>query len=182
MNSADIGSNGAGPCRDCGRHSPGRWPGERCRPCWEVRLEVRRQRAHAGPTALYRCYDADRWLLYIGTTLDPTRRFREHAKWFGWWPAVARTEIEWLPYGLPESMTTEHATIRRERPACNVAPGVEVQDCGPPMEGGPWFDRGAQLREWRRWFTVWRDCQLQLEEQVAKDSAAQHLDAQIPRA
>lgn len=50
------------------------------------------------------------------------------------------------------------------------------------MEGGTWFDRGAQLREWRRWFAVWRDCRLQPAEFAARKSAAQHLDDRIPQA
>ncbi|MGW2371730.1 GIY-YIG nuclease family protein [Kitasatospora sp. NPDC001683] len=180
MDPVNVGSNGPGPCRDCGQHWPGLWPRGRCRPCWEAQLELRRQRAASGPTALYRCYDEDGWLLYIGTSLDPKRRFREHAKWFGWWPAVAQIEVEWLPCGLPESKRTEYAAIHREQPACNVSPGVVVEECRPPMEGGTWPDRGAQLREWRRWFAVWRDCQLQPVEQAARDSAAQHLDSVIP--
>ncbi|MEU8920362.1 GIY-YIG nuclease family protein [Kitasatospora sp. NPDC048545] len=146
-----------------------------------MKLDLRRETRATGPTALYRCFDEDGWLLYIGTSLDPKRRFREHAKWFGWWPAVVRIDVEWLPYGFPRSMKTEHAAIWRERPACNAEPRVVVEECGPPMEGGTWFDRGAQLREWRRWFAVWRDCRLQPEE-VAWKSAAQHLDDRVPQA
>ncbi|MGW6912538.1 hypothetical protein ACWGB8_01750 [Kitasatospora sp. NPDC054939] len=103
--------------------------------------------------------------------MDPERRFRDHAKWFGWWPAVARTEVEWLPFGLPESMYAEHLAIWLEHPACNAGPGVVSVEAGPVMEGGTWWDRGAQLREWRRWFAVWRDCQLQPEELEARESA-----------
>nr|BEK62791.1 hypothetical protein KPHV_00180 [Kitasatospora purpeofusca] len=164
-------SQGPGDCRECCRHDPSLWPGGRCRPCWEKQLELRRQRAATGPTALYRCYDEDGWLLYIGTSVDPKRRFREHVNWFGWWPAVARTEVEWLPYGLPESMYAEQMAIYLERPACNAAPGVEVEECGPVMEGGTWFDRSAQFRNWRCWFALWRDCQLQPAELQARDSA-----------
>jgi hypothetical protein len=126
---------------------------------------------NAGPTALYRCYDPDGWLLYVGITLDPARRFREHAKTFGWWPAVASTTVEWLPFGSQLAKTTETLAVCLERPACNHREDTLPAECTDRMETGAWFKRDAQLREWRRWFAVWRDCQLQRDERAAREAA-----------
>lgn len=162
-----LGTWGAGPCRDCGAHSPGRWPGERCRPCWDVRLAERRRAVNDGPTALYRLYDETGSLLYIGITTDPERRWKEHRTWQGWWPAVARKDLVWLPYGGRRAEHEEYALVLAEQPACNQAAKVPL-GCPKRPEGGPWFDRAAQYRDWRRWFVVWRDCRLNGEELAAR--------------
>ncbi|MFJ9847523.1 GIY-YIG nuclease family protein [Kitasatospora sp. NPDC101155] len=121
MNSADIGSGGPGPCRDCDQHSPDRWPGDRCRPCWEKVLAERRARIGFGPTALYRLYDRGGELLYIGITTHPVPRFREHAAEMPWWPEVDEdaTAVEWLDCGLSYAAEAEAAAIRDELPLYN---------------------------------------------------------------
>ncbi|MEU6233811.1 GIY-YIG nuclease family protein [Kitasatospora sp. NPDC047058] len=126
---------------------------------------------NAGPTALYRCYDENGWLLYVGITLDPDRRFREHTKTFGWWPAVASTTVNWLPFGGRLAQDVETLAVCLEKPACNHREDTLPAECAGRMETGTWFDRAAQLREWRRWFAVWRDCQLQPAEREARASA-----------
>jgi predicted GIY-YIG superfamily endonuclease len=164
-----LGTRGAGRCADCGRHSPGRWPGERCHPCWQIAVDERNGRVKRGPTALYRLYDADDQLLYIGISIDPQRRFKEHRKEQGWWPLVARRDIEWLDFGGWDAVDVERAAIRAEQPACNHGPeSVPLPPGCPAMpDFGPWFDRAAEFREWRRWWAVFRDCRLNREELAA---------------
>lgn len=52
--------------------------------------------ATAKRTALYRLYDANGVLLYIGISGDPKRRFRQHARTKHWWPEVVRKEEVWF--------------------------------------------------------------------------------------
>jgi predicted GIY-YIG superfamily endonuclease len=46
------------------------------------------------PAAVYRLWDADGNLLYIGSAYDPDERCKEHRK-KPWWPEVARRTEEW---------------------------------------------------------------------------------------
>lgn len=107
-------------------------------------------------------------LLYIGITLDPTRRFKEHRKDQGWWPAVARRDVEWLQCGGWAALEVEQAAIGAEQPLCNGGfPRELPPGCPPRPESWAWFDRAAQFRDWLGWFAVWRDCQLNREEREA---------------
>lgn len=47
------------------------------------------------PFAVYRFYDADNRLLYVGMTLDRDLRWNNHASTKAWWPQVARQEVTW---------------------------------------------------------------------------------------
>lgn len=46
------------------------------------------------PAAVYRLWDAEGNLLYIGSAYDPDERCKEHQK-MPWWPEVARRTEEW---------------------------------------------------------------------------------------
>ncbi|MGW1497553.1 GIY-YIG nuclease family protein [Streptomyces mirabilis] len=46
------------------------------------------------PAAVYRLWDAEGNLLYIGSSYDPEERCKEHRK-KPWWPEVARRSDEW---------------------------------------------------------------------------------------
>jgi PHD/YefM family antitoxin component YafN of YafNO toxin-antitoxin module len=69
-------------------------------------------------TALYRLYDADGVLLYIGISHDPETRFGQHSKLKEWWPLVARREVQWFD-DLPSAATAEAEAIRGEDPEHN---------------------------------------------------------------
>lgn len=71
------------------------------------------------PTALYRLYDADSNLLYVGITTQPTHRFVQHRKKQTWWPEVARTEIRWLP-SFDAAAEVEREAIQTEQPRHNT--------------------------------------------------------------
>lgn len=70
-------------------------------------------------TALYRLYDADEALLYVGIAVDPPVRLRIHSGEKTWWPQVARHTVEWHP-DRPSAEVAEVAAIVTEKPRYNV--------------------------------------------------------------
>jgi predicted GIY-YIG superfamily endonuclease len=69
------------------------------------------------PHYVYRHYDADRQVLYIGCTHNPEQRFRTQSK-AEWWPLVADTEVIGpMPYA--EALHAETWAIRADRPPHN---------------------------------------------------------------
>ncbi|GGW82896.1 hypothetical protein GCM10010340_70590 [Streptomyces griseoloalbus] len=73
-------------------------------------------------TALYRLYDAEDVLLYVGIAKDPKLRWQGHAHspTSQWWPQVARKEVEW--FATREAAdAAETAAIEAERPVHNRA-------------------------------------------------------------
>jgi predicted GIY-YIG superfamily endonuclease len=73
-----------------------------------------------GVFTLYRFYAADDSLLYIGLTVDPGRRMREHKAGKPWWTEIARIELEHLS-SLEELRAAERAAIIAEQPLHNLA-------------------------------------------------------------
>lgn len=65
-------------------------------------------------TALYRLYDADDVLLYVGIAKDPKARWRSHSRTARatWWPSVSRKAVEWFD--------TREAADRAETEAINT--------------------------------------------------------------
>lgn len=69
-------------------------------------------------TALYRLYDVDRKLIYVGITGNPEVRFAQHASDKPWWPRVVHREIEW--YGSrAAAAAAEEAAIKLKSPTAN---------------------------------------------------------------
>lgn len=73
-------------------------------------------------TALYRLYDADDRLLYVGISKRPAVRWAEHAidKADLWWADVVRKTVEWFET-REEAETAEVRAIRTEKPEHNKA-------------------------------------------------------------
>ncbi|KAB1979478.1 GntR family transcriptional regulator [Streptomyces triticiradicis] len=70
-------------------------------------------------TALYRYFDDNDDLLYIGISIDPDGRLQAHRdNHEPWAPAVARRTIEWLD-SRPLALEAEEEAIKTERPRCN---------------------------------------------------------------
>jgi predicted GIY-YIG superfamily endonuclease len=73
-------------------------------------------------TAVYRLYDKDDVLLYVGITSNLDQRFSAHAAGKAWWPDVTRREIAWCSSRI-EAEATEVLAIGSEKPRHNVSPG-----------------------------------------------------------
>ncbi|MFD3520457.1 GntR family transcriptional regulator [Streptomyces sp. NPDC058653] len=74
----------------------------------------------AEPTALYRLYDADGNLLYVGITNNPKVRFGNHGRSKPWWPEVELKQIVWLD-SLQEAEEAERLAIASEGPRHNIS-------------------------------------------------------------
>jgi predicted GIY-YIG superfamily endonuclease len=69
-------------------------------------------------TTLYRLYDSDGRLLYVGTSVDAQGRWEQHAREKLWWSSVARATVDWHP-DRTSAMAAERAAIRSESPLHN---------------------------------------------------------------
>ena len=69
-------------------------------------------------TILYRHYDANGTLLYVGITDDLLARSQAHSRTSWWWPLVARVEYRVFPDRAAASRAEVHA-IEREHPLHN---------------------------------------------------------------
>ena len=72
------------------------------------------------PHTVYRLYDAEGRLLYVGMTNNLPRRLEQHAR-KPWWARVARTDLQQEP-NRGAAMRAEAEAIRTERPAYNTLP------------------------------------------------------------
>jgi hypothetical protein len=79
---------------------------------------------------LYRCYDAQDRLLYVGITNLGLRRWRKHTEESAWWPDVARIDVEHHTT-REQAMEREATLIRALEPLYNHqhAAGVYCPDC-----------------------------------------------------
>lgn len=68
--------------------------------------------------ALYRHFDRNDVLLYVGIADDPINRGRQHARAAAWAPFAARMTAEWLPCRAAAEVA-ERELIRHERPVYN---------------------------------------------------------------
>jgi predicted GIY-YIG superfamily endonuclease len=90
-------------------------------------------------TALYRLYDADDRLLYVGISSNPHRRWKQHALEHAktWWPDVRGERVQWFE-SRREAEVAELAAIRTEGAIHNRAhvPTVADRDQGwqPPKQ------------------------------------------------
>lgn len=72
------------------------------------------------PCAVYRHYDSDDRLLYVGISVDPERRAKSH-KGQGWWSRfMARETVTWHE-DTASAKSAERAAIEDEHPLFNVS-------------------------------------------------------------
>ena len=71
-----------------------------------------------GEVALYRFFDREDRLLYVGITEEPIKRWNAHAS-RKWWPSAARYRVEWYAT-RPKAERAEREAIVAERPQHNV--------------------------------------------------------------
>jgi predicted GIY-YIG superfamily endonuclease/DNA-binding transcriptional ArsR family regulator len=100
-------------------------------------------------TALYRLYDDQDRLLYIGIAKDPKRRWWQHARDSGetWWPDVARKQVQWFA-DRESAAEAEAAAIRSEGPPHNSqhVSGYDNPANGWRRQALPPSQRGRELR------------------------------------
>jgi len=70
-------------------------------------------------TALYRYFDADGKLLYVGISLSPTYRQSQHRDASPWYERIARMQVEWFE-SRRLAMDAERYAIQSELPECNI--------------------------------------------------------------
>lgn len=71
------------------------------------------------PTALYRLYDPQGSLLYVGISNNPENRFRQHRAEKSWWPQVDGTSFEWFE-SRHKASQAETQAIATESPRHNI--------------------------------------------------------------
>lgn len=69
--------------------------------------------------AVYRLYDADNDLLYIGSSKELPQRYKDHARSKPWWPDVRRRTETWYET-RQQAYGAERKAINTERPRYNV--------------------------------------------------------------
>lgn len=82
-------------------------------------------------TALYRLFDTDGALLYVGITNDPEVRWKAHSYKKPWWPDVSEKTVMWFK-DRTAAATAEARAIRLEAPRWNIAQPDEAD----PFRGG----------------------------------------------
>lgn len=83
-------------------------------------------------TALYRLFDGEGRLLYVGITFNPRDRWNGHSGTKSWWKDVMRREVEWYET-RSEAEGAEYAAIRSELPLYNIA-GADVEPTRAPAK------------------------------------------------
>lgn len=126
-----------------------------------------RTASESAPCDLYRFYDADGALLYVGISLHAAKRASEHRKDKPWWGDVARMEIEHFA-SRRQALEAEEAAIKDERPRYNVvhnrqtaAPAAlcvtwHCDACGEPIAPGAGYVQvdTAIAHTHRKWWAV----------------------------
>lgn len=87
----------------------------------------------AVPIVLYRLFDRQGQLLYVGITVSPGHRFTHHKAMKSWWPDVdpARTTLT-LHASREEAAEAEVAAIQAEKPVHNIV-AAEGRTWGRPV-------------------------------------------------
>ena len=70
-------------------------------------------------TALYRHFDAEGRLLYVGISLNAFSRLMQHRRDSAWFRQIASITVEWFPT-RGKAVDAERAAIQAERPLHNV--------------------------------------------------------------
>lgn len=88
---------------------------EQSRPAREARIAELEKK----PYALYRHFDCNGRLLYIGMTNNPDVRIRSHKRQSRWYGAIAAVTVEWIT-GFSKVCEAEVNAIKNEAPMYNV--------------------------------------------------------------
>jgi hypothetical protein len=97
-------------------------------------------------TDLYRYYDSDGNLLYLGISLNAAKRASEHRKDKHWWNEVATIKIEHLPTGdRALVLEIEADLIKAEKPKYNVVHNYGTAAGHRPIVARDWDFSGLAL-------------------------------------
>ncbi|MFE9448308.1 GIY-YIG nuclease family protein [Streptomyces sp. NPDC006739] len=129
--------------------------------------------AATGRTALYRAFDADGALLYVGITDSPTVRFKQHQTTAEWWPLMVLREVEWLNT-RSEAEQTEAKAIKAEAPKFNrsTGHGPEYEPLALPSDVASFVPSAKTRRDIRRHRKSLAAAELRLEQSVRDGRAA----------
>lgn len=104
------------------------------------------------PTALYRLFDAEDVLLYVGITTTPGVRMGQHADTKPWWPEVAKKTMTWYS-SRREACNAEATAIDAEKPKHNqktdtrssavLGRRMTIEDLAAAAEAGEWIHIGG---------------------------------------
>lgn len=72
------------------------------------------------PVCVYRVYDSEDRVLYVGATANPKQRMGIHRSSSDWWPLHARYEEQWFD-NSNEASAAEEQAIRELKPPFNKA-------------------------------------------------------------
>ncbi|MET7713769.1 type II toxin-antitoxin system prevent-host-death family antitoxin [Streptomyces sp. NPDC005407] len=86
-------------------------------------------------TAIYRFYDTNDALLYVGITADLEVRWDNHSRKKPWWPLVARRHVVWRD-SRNEALADESRAISEEKPLYNVMGSDNPPPLGSPERPG----------------------------------------------
>jgi predicted GIY-YIG superfamily endonuclease len=87
--------------------------------CWPRSPRSKNERTGRSPhTQLYRHFDADGVLLYIGISISAVSRLATHRCQSGWYNDITRVEIETFDT-REDALAAEEAAIRAEKPLHN---------------------------------------------------------------
>jgi hypothetical protein len=102
-------------------------------------------------TALYRFFDAEGRLLYVGVAYNPEERWKGHAYEKAWWEEVAEKRVVWHETRI-DALAAELAAIRDELPKYNIREGRV------PLPGGTQTRKAAKpARVFRVDDATWAD-------------------------
>lgn len=101
------------------------------------------------PTGLYKLFDGNGVLLYVGIGFVPERRWASHARTKPWWRSVASKHVEWHPNrGLARA--AEREAIQTLKPLHNIS---EMPSGSPPTKEAMAARRAAEASK-ARWRVV----------------------------
>lgn len=104
------------------------------------------------PHALYRFWNAEGHLLYVGLTVDPGARWKAHGREKSWWTEVVTVTLEWFP-DRDSVEIAEIKAIREEKPRYNVVhnqPVAEEPQVELTVVGWHDWDESEMTPEWRK--------------------------------
>lgn len=101
-------------------------------------------------TAVYRFFNADGRLLYVGIAYDPAERWKDHARRTKWWKDAVNNTIDWYDTRA-EAERAERTALRYEKPIYNKAGSVTPYQ-GPTAKLGMKLPRKVSIDD-----DVWAD-------------------------